>query len=217
MKKRTLILASTSPRRRELLQQAGIQAKILSPETDEIEIPGEKPEKMVLRLAREKAEAAALKALTQTAPKALVREGILLLAADTTVVAPGQKGTLGKPRNKKDAERMLSLLSGQTHTVYTGYCILELQPSGKKDGLLHSHLMGRVVKSKVKMRALSKKEIQIYIASGEPMDKAGAYAAQGLGGALIEEIRGSYSNVVGLPVCQVLQDLEERFGWTWLK
>ncbi len=221
MKNPRLILASTSPRRIELLRLAGLDPEVIAPNTDEIEIPGESPAKMVMRLAQEKAEASAFKAMTHTAPKILHKQGLLIIAADTTVVAPGTKKevpqTLGKPINKADAARMLRLLSGKAHTVLTGYCILKLTPSGKKPGLLESHVMGRVVQSTVKIRKLTAREITHYIATGEPMDKAGSYAAQGLGMALIEEIQGSYTNVVGLPVCQVLQDLESRFKWKWLE
>ncbi|MGZ6309765.1 MAG: Maf family protein, partial [Bdellovibrionota bacterium] len=105
-----------------------------------------------------------------------------------------------------DAKAMLKLLSGKTHTVLTGYCLLEAVSGGK------SRRISRVISSRVKMRKLDAAAIARYVATGEPMDKAGSYGAQGLGMALIEEIRGSYTNVVGLPMAQILSDLEKSFG-----
>lgn len=205
--KTPFILVSTSPRRISLLGDVRLPIEIESPNTDETAKRGESPKQLVSRLAREKAESAV--------PGALKKHShFILLAADTIVVAPNGKAILGKPKNAKDALRMMRLLSGKTHTVLTGYCILGV----------HTHQTGsprkivRVVKSRVKMRAASTDTLKRYIATGEPMDKAGSYGAQGLGMAFIEKIDGSYTNVVGLPIAQVLADLEKLtqsplFGW----
>lgn len=193
-----LFLASTSPRRLELLSQAGLKFHTLAPQVDETPRKGESAQKMVARLAREKA----LSVLGELGGRA-----VIVLAADTTVVAPhagrGSGKILGKPQDAAEALSMLKRLQGKTHTVYTGYC---LASPDKKPWV-------RVVQTRVKMRKLTSQQMLIYANSSEPLDKAGAYAAQGLGQALIEELRGSYSNVVGLPVAQVLQDLESRFDY----
>lgn len=193
----SLILASTSPRRIDLLAQAGLRARAQAPGTDEAIRPGETPAAMVRRLAREKASSVARK----LAPGSRA----LVIAADTTVVAPDGRMILGKPDDARDAARMLRLLSGRVHTVLTGYCLFEVGPRPRKP-------LVRSVRSRVRMRKLSPRDIQAYIRTGEPMDKAGSYAAQGVGMALIESLQGSYSNVVGLPMCQVLLDLEHEFG-----
>jgi septum formation protein len=144
-----------------------------------------------------------------------VREKILgpaiIIAADTIVVSPNGKNILGKPKDQSDAEKTLKSLVGKTHTVLTGYCILVRaagQPEKKRI---------RRVKSLVKMRSLSPREIARYVKSGEPMDKAGAYAAQGIGTALVESLRGSYTNVVGLPIAQLLLDLEQMMGCEFIE
>ena len=193
------ILASSSPRRVSLLEQVGMRVEICAPFSDEKALRGEKPQALVHRLALEKALS--------------VREIVLkknrtcfILAADTIVVEPMGRKILGKPRNEAEARRMLGQLAGKTHTVLTGYCIL------LADQFETDRKRVRVVSSRVKMRSLDAKTIRQYVASGEPMDKAGSYAAQGLGTALIESIQGSYTNVVGLPVTQVLKDLETDFG-----
>jgi septum formation protein len=129
-----------------------------------------------------------------------------VIAADTTVVAPGGKRILGKPVDVRDAERMLRLISGRTHEVLTGYCLLGWDEKGRM------RTWSRVVRSKVTMRKVSTAMIRDYVASGEPMDKAGSYAAQGFGMNWIQFLRGSYTNVVGLPMCELLMDLEEKFG-----
>jgi septum formation protein len=211
-----IVLASTSPRRIELLTRAGLAPKVVAPGSDEEMLPRESPRAMVARLARDKAEAVAVKVLAGVASAAAGdgKDGWIILAADTTVVAPDGKTVLGKPVNEADARKMLGKLSGKAHTVLTGYCILRLAPA---KGHFKSHVLVRVVKSRVKMRRLSREDIARYVRTGEPMDKAGSYGAQGIGMALIESIGGSYSNVVGLPIAQVLMDLESRFGVTWLK
>jgi septum formation protein len=219
-----IVLASTSPRRIELLTQAGLLPRVIAPDADETMRPRESPRAMVARLAREKAEAVVGPILAGSV-SGLLESETLIIAADTTVVAPNGKTILGKPRDEAEARKMLSLLAGNQHTVLTGYCILKIQPpagakrSGKKGKPVftsarpyRSHLLVRVVTSKVRMRALTREAIARYVKTGEPMDKAGSYAAQGIGMTLIESIVGSYSNVVGLPICQVMLDLEEKFG-----
>lgn len=191
-----IILASSSPRRIELLSQLGVKFETRSPDVDEEPRRGEKPRAMVARLARAKAEAV---------DEQLGSGSRLVIAADTTVVAPGGKKVLGKPRDRAEAVRMLKIIAGKTHEVLTGYCLLGTADRSQ-DSLV------RVVQSKVKIRKMSGADIEAYLAAGESMDKAGAYAAQGHGAALIDEIRGSYTNVVGLPVAQLAIDLEKTFG-----
>jgi septum formation protein len=194
-----IILASTSPRRIELMNQVGIPVVIVSPTSEEIVRKGEPPARMVARLAVEKAESV-LESIRKKHGSALI------VAADTTVVAPDGKTVLGKPKDPKDAVRMLSKLAGRKHTVITGYCVLSFSGSGAPKQLI------RAIRSRVSMRPLTKLTIERYVETGEPMDKAGSYAAQGMGSALIESIAGSYTNVVGLPMAQLLMDLEKEFG-----
>lgn len=191
-----IILASTSPRRIQLLKQAGIRFTVRAPQTDELEIHGESPRKMVARLALEKAQAVA-----KTVPS---KTRALILAADTTVVGPA--GTrfadkvMGKPTSRKQALQMVGALAGRTHWVLTGYCLVD-----SNDRILKR----KVVRTRVKMRVLNSQEVQHYVDSGESMDKAGGYAAQGVGMTLIQAIQGSYTNVVGLPMAEVLADLKK--------
>ena len=156
---------------------------------------------MVERLAREKALAVLAKH---------PGEDVLVIAADTTVVAPDGKTNLGKPVDTDEAFSMLRALSGKTHTVFTGYAIA-IQRAGKKK--VHS----RTVRTRVALRKLKPQILRDYIATGEPMDKAGSYAAQGKGMALVTEIRGSYTNVVGLPISHLVEDLERLAGIQVLK
>ena len=188
-----IILASTSPRRIDLLTQAGFTVKTMRPSADERKLPHESPRQMVARLAKLKGMSVA-KTLDKSARKAIV------ISADTIVLDPiDASRVLGKPRNKAHAFSMLKRLTGQTHTVLTGYCLL--WDNGR-------HCRTRVVSSRVCIRELSDAAIKKYVRTGEPMDKAGAYAAQGKGMALIEKISGSYTNVVGLPLSQVIADME---------
>jgi len=196
----TIILASTSPRRIDLMEQARIHVRVISPRCEELTKRGESPARMVRRLALEKAQSVA------ALPEAREPGPAVIIAADTTVVAPGGKRILGKPVDVRDAERMLKLISGRTHEVLTGYCLLGWDEKGR------AKTWSRVVRSRVTMRKVSTAMIRDYIASGEPMDKAGSYAAQGFGMNWIQSIRGSYTNVVGLPMCELLTDLEEKFG-----
>lgn len=180
-----LVLASASPRRREMLSRLGLTFRLAPAQIDENLLPGEDAAQAAQRLAEAKAEAVA------TAPTDTV------LAADTLVVL-GQE-IMGKPKDAAEAARMLQQLSGAQHEVITGYCLLN--QAGRKVGL------GR---SLVTFRNLSDAEIAAYLATGEPLDKAGAYAVQGLGGALVKEVSGSYTNVVGLPLAAVIELLLEQ-------
>jgi septum formation protein len=186
----SLVLASGSPRRIELLRAIGLNPKIIKPEVDETPLRGESARAMVKRLARMKAKVA-----VQGFAESIV------LAADTTVVGTDGKRILGKPESAADALRMLRQLRGKSHTVLTGYCLAQ----GTK-------VFSRVVASRVVMRDVKLSVLEAYVATGEPLDKAGAYGIQGLGGLLVESIRGSYTNIVGLPVSHVVADLEEHFG-----
>ncbi len=192
-----IFLASTSPRRRELLTQVGFDFEIVRPDVEEIERAGESPRSMVKRFAHEKAQAC----FGRISPEA---SGVLI-AADTTVVSPDGKRVLNKPESEAQALKILGVISGRTHVVLTGYVIVEF----KKGKIVKRH--SRIVRTSVKMRNFTRATARDYVASGEPMDKAGAYGAQGIGMSLIESIRGSYSNVIGLPMTELVQDLETRF------
>lgn len=193
-----IVLASGSPRRKELLEMAGLPFEIHVPEVDETPLPREKPQSMVKRLSLMKALEAA-----RTLPS---RKGAcLILSADTTVVSPDGKN-LGKPKSTMEAIRMVRALSGRDHSVFTGYSLVEIS------GGVVRRVVSRVIRTRVRIREMSTAEIKAYVGRGESFDKAGAYAAQGFGMALIESIRGSYTNVVGLPVTEVSADLR-RLGW----
>ncbi|NBU21995.1 septum formation protein Maf [bacterium] len=195
-----LVLASGSPRRAELLKQLGLDFSILLPEIDETPLPGEGPRQLVRRLSREKAQS-----LEQRARKEYSHP-IVLISADTIVVAPNGKTILGKPTSEQHARTMLKMLSGKTHTVFTGYTIQILQDRDQAKRLT------RVIQSKVKILKLPSELIESYLKTGEPFDKAGSYGAQGIGASLIEKIHGSFTNVVGLPVSHLSVDLEEMTG-----
>jgi septum formation protein len=180
-----LILASQSPRRAELLRNAGIAFKVLPADVDESVRPGEEPTEYVKRLAREKALA-----VLATAPA-----GAVVLGADTTVVLDGE--SLGKPVDSAEARRMLARLSGRRHQVTTGVCVARRNA----DGLAVCTVEAEV--TEVEFAAMSAEEIAGYVASGEPMDKAGAYAIQGGASRWVWRIEGCYFNVVGLPVARV--------------
>ena len=186
-----LILASASPRRQELLRNAGISFRVHPADVDETPMPNETPVDCGQRLAREKAAAVA-----QQFPEAQV------LGADTIVVINGEM--LGKPADAADAKRMLRLLSGKTHDVITGVCVIHPARNGQSPRLRSGYASTRVT-----MSELSENDIADYIASGEPMDKAGAYAIQGQASRWIPRIEGDYGNVVGLPVALVWKMLHE--------
>jgi septum formation protein len=181
-----LVLGSGSPRRRELLTRAGIVFEVLPADIDEIAEIGEESAAFALRLAREKALAVATR--VGEAPRRLV------LGADTIVVIDAD--VLGKPTDPEDAVRLLSRLVGREHRVLTAVAVIA------SDRLTHAETC--VVTSRVSMRHASDAEIRRYVATGEPLDKAGAYAAQGEGRRLIERIDGSESNVIGLPLDETL-------------
>lgn len=183
-----LVLASGSPRRRELLQVLGIPFEARAPDVDERPRPGEDPRDLVVRLATEKAATAAA-------------EGAVTVGADTEVVLDG--ATLGKPSDTEDAARLLGTVAGRTHTVLTGIAV------GAGGSLL-----SRVVASRVTIRPMTEREIRWYAATGEPLDKAGAYALQGIGGAFVERIDGSHSNVIGLPLVETVELLRAA-GVVW--
>jgi septum formation protein len=177
-----LLLASGSPRRAEILRAVGWPFEALATHIDETLTPGENAETAVERLALEKAEAAAKR-----------EASALVLGADTAVVVDSE--ILGKPRDDEDARRMLRVLSGKWHDVLTGVALLRSGNDGRR-AISHE-------RTRVRFCRLSDAEIDWYVRSGEPADKAGAYAIQGRGALFIEEIRGDYWNVVGLPVCLV--------------
>jgi len=178
-----LVLASQSPRRAEILRNAGIPFTVRPAAVDETPLDGEKPENYVRRLAERKALA------IPAAP------GEIILGADTTVVLDGEM--LGKPADAADARRMLSRLSDRRHEVLTGIAIRRA-----------SQLIRDWTVSFVWFAPLSEREIDDYVASGEPMDKAGAYAIQGLASKFIQKVEGCYFNVVGLPIALVWQYLK---------
>ena len=182
MRAMRVVLASRSPRRRELLLAAGLHVEVCPPDVDESAGPGEPAAAMVLRLAVLKAAA--------------VPTDEVVIAADTAVVLDGE--ALGKPTDAEHACTMLARLSGRHHEVLTGFCVQRGRAR-----------LATVVKTDVWVRALSAAEIFGYVSSGEPMDKAGAYGIQGIGGALIDRLDGSYTNVVGLPLAEVLAAIRE--------
>jgi len=182
-----LILASSSPRRKFLLENIGINFEVVHPECEEEIISNESPEDFVVRNS-------GLKALSVTK---CLPDNHFVLSADTVVLSGGN--VLGKPKDKKDAERMLKMISGTSHKVITGFTIVDT------DNLI---LHAEAVTTLVRVKMLADWEIEGYIKTKEPMDKAGAYGIQGIGSFMIEEIRGSYTNVVGLPVCRVVNSLK---------
>ena len=176
-----LVLASQSPRRAELLRAAAIEFIVQAADVDETPLEGEAPDDYVLRVAEEKARAV---------------RGDIVLGADTTVVLGSE--IMGKPTDAADAARMLRGLSGQRHQVITGICLVR-----------GAAIIRDIASTDVWFAPLSEDEIAGYVASGEPMDKAGAYGIQGLASRFIERIDGSYTNVVGLPVALVYRRLLE--------
>ncbi len=174
------ILASSSPRRRQWLEALRIPFEVWAPEVDETPFPGEEPEALVLRLAKAKAGIVAA-----------VNPGRWIIAADTTVAVDHH--VLNKPVDEHDAVRMLMLIQGRRHEVHTGLCLM-------RDAEVHAF----VDTAEVHLRGLSERQARWYARTGEPMDKAGAYAAQGIAALFIQRIEGSFATVMGFPV--------ERFG-----
>ena len=186
-----LILASSSPRRAEILANAGLPFSVLSSAVDESPYPGEAPAALVQRLANAKADLVTARAVGPA----------IILAADTVVVLDDK--ILGKPSSTEDARHMLQQLSGRTHTVLTGVALVRL-PDGERRQFIESTL--------VHFRPITDEELSSYLATGEPYDKAGAYAIQGQAGRYIPRIEGCYFNVVGLPLSRVLTELK-TLGW----
>lgn len=184
-----IILASNSPRRKELLTQIGLSFTVAPADVDESVLPGELPETYAARVAFDKARIAAERA----------GEGIVI-AADT-IVALGDS-ILGKPRDGRDAEAMLKQLSGKEHRVVTAIAVIDASTAKS---------VTRISATKVWFRGLTEREIAVYVATGEPMDKAGAYGIQERGALLVEKIEGCYSNVVGLPL-SLLGEMLKEFG-----
>ena len=192
---KTLILASGSPRRREILQNAGIPFTVLPSDADETLPKGTAPEEAVRLLSRRKADAALRKA----------PPGAVVLAADTVVAAFGDAGVeviLGKPHTPERATAMLRMLSGRTHRVLTGVTVTD----GEKT-------VTDVVSTSVVMRRLSDAEIERYVSTGAPLDKAGAYGIQERAGVFVRELHGEYFNVVGLPLARTAEILRDDFGF----
>jgi septum formation protein len=187
-----LILASTSPRRAEILHDAGFSFIVVSSAVDETPLPGESPSQLVQRLADAKAELVAARAAGPA----------IVLAADTVVTLEGR--IFGKPRSSDDARHMLEQLSGRTHAVVTGVTLIRL-PDAERRTFVESTL--------VHFAQLSAEETTRYLATEEPHDKAGAYAIQGRAGRYIPRIEGDYFNVVGLPLSRVTQALAD-LGWS---
>ncbi|MBW1742784.1 MAG: septum formation inhibitor Maf [Deltaproteobacteria bacterium] len=180
-----LILASSSPRRRYLLEQAGLTFTVIPSTVDESSVPADTPEDHVRLLAEAKA-----KEISESYPESWV------IGADTLVLIDGN--ILGKPDSATRAREMLETLSGKTHSVLTSFFVC-CQSNGRA--------FFETVESKVLFKTLSDAEIDWYIRTGEPFDKAGGYAVQGLGSFFVKRIEGSYTNVVGLPICEVMEYL----------
>jgi septum formation protein len=180
-----LVLASASPRRRELLEQLGLTLQVTPANVDETPLPGERPSEYVRRVAAAKCDAVA-------ATRAL---DLPILAADTIVIVDDQ--ILGQPKDEADARRMLGLLAGRRHDVTTAY---RINYGGRT--------LDRAVTTTVSFRSLQAAEVDAYVASSEWRGKAGGYAVQGRAGAFVTELRGSHTNVIGLPLAEVLADLQ---------
>ncbi|HOW96929.1 MAG TPA: Maf family protein [Kiritimatiellia bacterium] len=193
-RKEQLVLASASPRRRAFLKSLGFRFRIVPPELNETPNRGERPAHYARRLSEDKAAEVA----------ARIRGPAVIIAADTIVVQ-GRR-ILQKPRGRADAGRMLEALSGRWHAVISGLCV------ARAAGGRVVRRRSRTVRTAVEFKRLTREEIAGYIATGEPMDKAGAYAIQGVGSFMIRAIRGSYTNVVGLPVAELVDILEQDFG-----
>ncbi|HWR98135.1 MAG TPA: nucleoside triphosphate pyrophosphatase [Candidatus Methanoperedens sp.] len=198
---RPLILASSSPRRRRLLRELGVPFSVRAAAVDERPRPGEAPAAHVRRLALAKARAVA----RGLSPACGAR---WVLGADTVIALDGE--ILGKPRGPRDAERMLARLAGRTHEVLTGVALVPVRGPASERGLVAA-VAGQssvaVVRSRVTMRPFDAAAIRRYVASGEPLDKGGAYAVQGRGRRLVTRVEGSLTNVVGLPLEKVVSML----------
>lgn len=197
-----IVLASASPRRKELLEQIGLSFDICPAKGEEI-ITRTIPQEVVQELAGQKARevASMIKGYGIAHEELMTPQDIMVIGADTIVAYKNQ--ILGKPKDADDAFRMLSMLSGSTHAVYTGVSIVFLGALGKAGELTFYE------KTDVVMHKMSEQEIWRYIATGEPMDKAGAYGIQGSCAVYVEKIDGDYNNVVGLPVARIYEELKK--------
>ncbi len=187
---RKVILASKSPRRLELLKMIGLSVEAVVPNIDESSVTADSPAQLTEKLAKLKAE---------EIYRALRPEGIPVIAADTLVEIGGR--ILGKPRSVAEASEMLRLLSGKTHYVHTGLSVIY---SGTQDSCTET--------ATVRFREISDKEIESYIMTGEPMDKAGAYGIQGRAGAFVNRIEGDFFSIMGLPLCRLVTMLQNTMG-----
>ena len=203
-----MILASASPRRKELLEQIGAEFVICPAKGEEV-ITETDPSAVVMELSRQKAEEVAYGVLIYNEQHAdlATPQDILVIGADTVVAYENQ--ILGKPKDEEDARRMLTMLSGKTHSVYTGVTFVFID----KEGRTGEHCFFE--KTDVCMYPLKEEEIDRYIQSGDPMDKAGSYGIQGRFAIHIKEIRGDYNNVVGLPVARLYQELQKLGVSIW--
>lgn len=190
-----IILASASPRRRELMENMGLGFTVMVSDADETSVDSSVPPEIYVQ------ELALLKAAA-VAKTVIDNKNALVISADTIVVHEGE--ILGKPQDNADAKRMLLSLSGKTHKVYTGFCVMRLSDA---------FTVCKNVCTEVIFKELSEEKIDRYIATGECSDKAGSYGIQGLGSILIDRINGDYFNVVGLPVSELADVLETEFGF----
>lgn len=197
-----IILASASPRRKELLEQIGLEFEICPAKGEEV-ITKTIPEEVVMELSKQKAEEVASMVVTfgEKNKELTTPSDILVIGADTIVAYEGR--ILGKPKGEEDARRMLSMLAGNTHSVFTGVTLVLIDKSGRAGELVFYE------KTDVTMFPMSEKEIEWYVAGGEPLDKAGAYGIQGKCAIYIEKIDGDYNNVVGLPIARIYQELKK--------
>lgn len=204
-----VILASSSPRRKELLERLGFTVKVIPPNVDEVRFENEGPENFVKRMARSKVLAVVDRlaqtlytdvetGVRRTVSAGRTQDARWVIGADTVIVMGDL--ILGKPKDTAEAAEMLHRLSNNSHRVITGFCIHDLRKN--KEGV-------QAVSTEVRFKRLTASEIEKYIAVGESMDKAGAYAVQGVGAYLVDSIVGSYTNVVGLPLCQTVEMMEE--------
>jgi len=186
---KTIILASASPRRKELLEKTGLRFKVEPSNYEEV-IPSEtEPHELAQKISLEKAKVVASK-----------HQNVIVIAADTFIVFGGK--ILGKPHTEKEARKMLEAISGKSHSVITGFSIIDTS---------NNKALSKSVETKIYVRKLTLAEIDAYVKSREPLDKAGAYAIQGLGAVFVEKIEGDYFNVIGLPLSALTEALKE-FG-----
>lgn len=197
-----IILASSSPRRRELLEQIGLEFEVYPAKGEEI-VSSALPQEVVQDLSRQKAQevAAMLKLYEKEHEELITPQDILVIGADTVVAVDHQ--ILGKPKDEEDAFQMLSMLSGREHAVYTGVTLVFISESGR----MGEHVFYE--RTNVTMKCMDETEIRRYIATGEPMDKAGAYGIQGKCAIYVDKIDGDYNNVVGLPVAAIYRELKK--------